>query len=199
MVGLNNEPGRFGNFLFIIFLVNLAGISMGLAVGSYCTSVETATALGIPLNVIGILFGGFYINIDALPVVADWVPFFSIFRWALQAFCINEYKGLKFKCNAADASQCLLTGEDALEVLGFNDNTLKFPLFGLGMIVIGWAVAGFVILVINQRKYLQLGHKGKQYIKLEGVATDSNSNPSSNSRSTEANEAVAVVLTGGTN
>jgi hypothetical protein len=34
--------------------------------------------------VIGILFGGFYINIDSLPIVANWIPYFSIFRWTFQ-------------------------------------------------------------------------------------------------------------------
>lgn len=196
MVGLNDAPDRFGNFLIIILLVNMAGVSLGLAVGSYCSSVETATALGIPLNIVGILFGGFYININALPVVADWIPFFSIFRWALQAFCINEFKGLKFKCNAADSSQCLATGEDALVTLGFDGNTVKYPMFGLGMLLIGWAVVGFTILVINQRKYLQLGHKGKQYMKLEGVAADCKSSFHSDAEVNAAAGEVAVILTG---
>ena len=34
--------------------------------------------------IIGILFAGFYIKIGSLPIVADWVPYFSLFRWGFE-------------------------------------------------------------------------------------------------------------------
>ena len=46
--------------------------------------LEAANAVGPPLMIIGILFAGFYIKIGSLPIVADWVPYFSLFRWGFE-------------------------------------------------------------------------------------------------------------------
>ena len=62
-------------------LISLAGLALGLAISALVPSVEVARALGLPLFVIGILFGGFYISIGALPIIANWIPYFSIMRW----------------------------------------------------------------------------------------------------------------------
>ena len=45
---------------------------------------EAANAIGPPLMIIGILFAGFYIKIGSLPIVANWVPYFSLFRWTFE-------------------------------------------------------------------------------------------------------------------
>ncbi len=144
----------------------MAGISLGLAVSAFAPNVESASALGIPLNIVGILFGGFYINVDALPIVANFIPFFSIFRWGLQAFCINEFRGLNFDCKASIPDQCILTGEAALDYLGFGGKTVQYPLFGLGMLLIGWATAGYLILLWKRLHFLSLGSTGIKYVRL---------------------------------
>jgi hypothetical protein len=167
VVGLNDEAGRFGVFLGIVFLVNIIGISLGLAVSSASSSVETAGALGVPVNILGILFGGFYINVNALPIVANWLPYFSLFRWALQSFATNEFKGLTFKCDAPDPSQCMFTGEEVLDYLDFGGHSIGYPVFGLFMLLLGWVVAGYCILAYNKRRYLAMGHRGKKHFRLE--------------------------------
>lgn len=48
------------------------------------TYAEAANAIGPPLMIIGILFAGFYIKIGSLPIVANWVPYFSLFRWTFE-------------------------------------------------------------------------------------------------------------------
>lgn len=45
---------------------------------------EAANAIGPPFMIIGILFAGFYIKIGSLPIVANWVPYFSLFRWTFE-------------------------------------------------------------------------------------------------------------------
>ena len=192
LVGLNDEPGRFGVFLLAVFLINLVGISLGLAVSSLVSDVETASALGVPLNIIGILFGGFYITVDALPLVANLLPNFSLLRWALQLFSINEFKGMKFNCDATDPSRCILTGEEALEYMDFNGHTIEFPLFGLLMLLVGWVVVGYFILLMNQKRYLRIGHVGAKYERLRGEMVSTTSGGADANQIHEAD----VVLSG---
>lgn len=69
MVGLN--PKTFGQFILICMFEVLCAISLGLAVSAAVPTVEAANAIGPPFMIIGILFGGFYIDINSLPIVAN--------------------------------------------------------------------------------------------------------------------------------
>ena len=82
LVGLNKD--RFGEFVGIGMLETCVAVALGLAVSAAVPTVEAANAVGPPLMVIGILFGGFYIDINSLPIVANWIPYFSFIRWAFQ-------------------------------------------------------------------------------------------------------------------
>lgn len=41
-----------------------------------------------------IVFGGFYINVESLPVAIQWLPYLSILRWSFSGMAINEFRGL---------------------------------------------------------------------------------------------------------
>ena len=40
--------------------------------------------------IIGILFGGFYISVDSLPIVANWVPYFSMMKWSFESLMVTH-------------------------------------------------------------------------------------------------------------
>ena len=108
MVGL--RPEGFGIFIGVLMFEALISIALGLCVSAAVPTVgelyrrnlflqcfiveipfhtcpshaEAANAVGPPLMIIGSLFAGFYIKISSLPIVADWVPYFSLFRWAFE-------------------------------------------------------------------------------------------------------------------
>ena len=173
LVGLN--PDRFGEFVGISMLTTLVAISLGLAVSAFAPSVEAASAIGPPLMVIGILFGGFYIDIASLPIVANWIPYFSFIRWAFEAYCINEYKGLKFNCHGAAKGACRMTGEEVLYGLSFDGHTTSYPVFGLGMVWLGFLAVAYTILHNSKAKYTPLGWKGGKYDGLEAKSAGSSS------------------------
>ncbi len=58
IVGLNRN--RFGLFILILMLEIVTGISLGLAVSAISPNVEVAAAIGIPLTIVALIFGGFY-------------------------------------------------------------------------------------------------------------------------------------------
>ena len=60
IIGLNPNGDRFVLFFLIVMLESVAAVALGLAISSFSPNVETANALGPPLLVIGILFGGYY-------------------------------------------------------------------------------------------------------------------------------------------
>ena len=60
-----------------------------------------------------ILFGGFYINIESLPVWLRWVQYLSLMRFAFEGLCVNEMKDLVFSCDdIEEGGACVETGEN---------------------------------------------------------------------------------------
>ena len=65
MVGLNPDPERVGLFMAILMLTTLAAITLGLSVSAVAPNVDAANAMGPPLMIVFLLFGGFYMYVNA--------------------------------------------------------------------------------------------------------------------------------------
>jgi len=166
IVGLNPSGDRVGIFILILIFLGFAAVSLGLGVSAFTKSIEAANALGTPLLIIGILFGGFYIDIGSLPIVANWVPYFSILRWAFEALIINEFKGLKFTCeDIAVITACITTGDEEIKALAFEGHTVNYPVFGLAMCILGFLACALFFLHNSKLTFLPLGFHGAQFSK----------------------------------
>ena len=82
-------------------LMTVAGASLGFAVGSFTSNVETARVVGFPLMVLFMVVG--VINPSGLsdadepePGFIRFIKFASPIRWAIEALCIAEYTGMEF-------------------------------------------------------------------------------------------------------
>ena len=54
--------------------------------------------LFIPL----MLFGGFFLNTNNIPVWIFWLKYFSLFKYGFEIAVLNEFKGLHFTCTASE-------------------------------------------------------------------------------------------------
>jgi hypothetical protein len=77
-----------------------------------------ATIISPIITVLFLMFGGFYINIDNIPIYYKWIYYISFFRYSYEALLANEFRGLQFACNN---SSCIPTGEVELQRLGMAD------------------------------------------------------------------------------
>jgi ABC-type multidrug transport system permease subunit len=157
MVGLN--PQGFGQFLGIVAFTALTAISLGFVISALVPTVELALALGPPLIIIALLFGGFYINLSSLPTVANLIPYLSFLRWGFEALCVNEFAGETFSCGNLLPEECQATGEQVLKRLKFS-GTIRGNIFGLGMVLIGFTFCAYVALYFSAITYMPLGHVG---------------------------------------
>ena len=89
----------------------------------------------------------------------------------MQALCINEYKGLEFNCDGAGNTACLRTGAEVIQYLSFDKHTVSYPVFGLGMLMIGFLVVAFYVLSATQLTFMPLGHSGAGYVRIYGQPT----------------------------
>ncbi|KAL3694118.1 hypothetical protein R1sor_007769 [Riccia sorocarpa] len=150
MTRLHPSLSRFLRFSGIITVESFAASAMGLTVGSIAPSVEAASALGPSIMTVFIVFGGYYVNEQNTPIIFRWLPKVSMIRWAFQALCINEFRGLKF---IKEKSFDVKTGEEALDRLSFGNTTLREAIVQEGRIALFWYYLTYFFLKRNKPKY----------------------------------------------
>ena len=148
--------------------VSLTAVSLGLLVSAGMPTLEAAHAVGPLIAVVMILFGGFYIDVESFPLVADLVPCVSIVRWSFQSFTINEYRRMVFEC--IPGKKCLQTGEQVLESLGFAIKGLEFFLGGLHFLCAGFVLQAYIALLRSKAEYSVL-NEGRSMRHHEGGVT----------------------------
>jgi len=188
LAGLN--PDRFGQFFSIAALETLVAVSLGLGVSAIMPTIEAANAVGPICIIIGLLFGGFYIDVGSLPIVANWIPYVSFIRWAFEAFCINEFKDLKFDCYGAPPGACIKTGEQVLASLSFDGATTGDAVMGLGLCGLGFLAFAYLVLYNSRAVYTPVGHKGGKVDSLRSAASAAAANASAVQAATAAGAAV---------
>jgi ABC-type multidrug transport system permease subunit len=96
--------------------VNAAAI--GYFVSSISPNIQIANAIGPPVFIILLLYGGFYINASSLPPGSEWVRYISLIYWGFQALVLNEFTGETFSCQP-DETGCRYNGNDVIQSLSF--------------------------------------------------------------------------------
>ena len=156
IVGLNPIFTRFMTFIGILILESFTALSLGIFISSLSPSVDIATALAPPLNVIFFLFAGVFINLSDLPKIAQWFPYISFIRWGFQGLVINEFSGQEFICDENEDTRCLKTGNDVLEMYSLNNGSIAFSCIMLVVIWFVFILLGYFMLLFGKQKYSKL-------------------------------------------
>jgi len=90
MIGLRETASHFFWFILILILFNLASGALCICIGTIAPSVAAGNLLSILLILGNMLFAGFLLNRESLPVYLSWIQYFSYFSYAYEALLINE-------------------------------------------------------------------------------------------------------------
>lgn len=170
-VGLYADASRYFTFVGVALLLALTCQAFASVVSVLVPTQAAAFALAPAVSVILILFGGFYINQDTVPVGARWVKYISAFYYGFYALMINEMEGQEFECRTEGletndlgesvseqepGQDCPITGQSILGDFGFTEFTigqtqlLQFALF------LGWHSLAYAILRFNKPRFAKL-------------------------------------------
>ena len=106
--------------------------------------------------VISVLFGGFYINTDNIPIWIRWLDSCSHVRWAYTAFAINEFTGAEFSGCESGESGCYSNGEQILELLSMNNFSLWDPIRNLLCLFAFYHCLAYLLLRFKKTRYMQV-------------------------------------------
>ncbi|KAJ1428243.1 ABC-2 type transporter-domain-containing protein [Ochromonadaceae sp. CCMP2298] len=160
-VGLNSLPTRFGIFVATVLLTTVCSMSIGLLISAWAPSATVASAVGPPVLIILLLFGGFYINTASLPPGSGWVRYLSLIYWGFQSLVVNEFEGETFQCDQNQLLGCQQTGEDVIASLSFQDAVVAEALGFLCVLIVGCLLLGYIGLLCTGEKYCRLHPVGK--------------------------------------
>ena len=150
LVGLQNVPSKFANFVGVLCLEGFASGALGLLLGAVAPTTDTALALFPPILVLMIVFNGFNLAEENAPRALRWFPKVSFIRWASEGLAVNEFSGLTFECDTRSRGPCTETGEAALERVSFHKSTVKRAALAQSRII--GAAYGATLLTLQRNK-----------------------------------------------
>ncbi|KAL1505859.1 hypothetical protein ABEB36_005321 [Hypothenemus hampei] len=93
------ELFRFGMFLSACLLVSFVAQSVGLVVGA-AMNVQNGVFLAPVMSVPFLLFSGFFVSFDAIPIYLRWITYLSYIRYGFEGTALATYgfDRVKLKC-----------------------------------------------------------------------------------------------------
>jgi len=149
MVGLHPTTECFGIFMLTLMLFALTMSSFFLAVGAACPSIVVASLVAPLFMVILMLFAGFYINVESIPVYYRWIPVISPFKYTYETLMKNEFLGLTFTCDDYEKinGTCpVQTGAVLLERMGMLDVNIWQHIIILAGCIVLLRIAAYIFL-----------------------------------------------------
>ena len=104
MFGLLPDFDKFCLFYLIIELVSQASMSFGYFMSSLSENIQLINAIAPALVVPYMIFGGFFVQADSIPVYLDWVKYISWYYYANIALQSNQWGGLELDCQLCNGT-----------------------------------------------------------------------------------------------
>jgi len=153
MVGFYQGVENFFICMGIVVLIANIGVSYGYLISCMSKSLEMAMAISAPLLIPLMVFGGFLINSNSVPVWYVWLQYISWFNYGNEALSINQWRDVdSVSCSDLSPTQnstCKSTGEAQLEFFAFKTSNFGFDIGMLVVLLVGYRLLAFIFLYIK--------------------------------------------------
>ncbi|KAK7111239.1 protein white-like isoform X1 [Littorina saxatilis] len=136
----------------IIIIVTNIAVSFGLLVSTIAGNVNLALAIAPPLLIPLLMFGGFFLNDESVPVYFVWLKYLSWFKYANELMSVNQWKNVDSITCRDIATKCRYTsGQDVLTSISYSEDNTYQNVGCLFALLIGLRVLSFIFLLIRAR------------------------------------------------
>jgi ABC-type multidrug transport system ATPase subunit len=150
MAGLQMSAEKYGINMLALCFTALAAQGMGFAISTGSPNMEVANLIAPLIVVILFLFGGFFANLDSIPVYFIWLENLSFIKWGYEIVAVNEFKGLVFEC-PPEGFCAYPDGESVLEFLSMSNVDIIINFAILLGIAAGFQVVAYLLLLFLKR------------------------------------------------
>lgn len=103
------------------------------------------------------VFSGFFVNSDTLPAYFMWISYISPMRYGFIALAKNEFAGLELRCTAEQQCPEGYSGDDVLQLMGFDDkgsvgenNGILFAMM-MGLLLIAYCLLWMNVRTLGKK------------------------------------------------
>ncbi|XP_048586785.1 protein white isoform X2 [Nematostella vectensis] len=156
MIGLQSEFTRFLICFVVLMLVTNTAVSIGYMISTMMKSTAAAGAIGPPILVPFLLFGGFFLKSTSIPVYFVWIEYTSFFKYSFELLSINQWQGhdsigacqmYAGNRTAPAAGICFPDGDSILAFLGLDKDMYVVDFVVLIALSVGFRLLAFILLL----------------------------------------------------
>ncbi|XP_046387516.1 ATP-binding cassette sub-family G member 1 [Ischnura elegans] len=145
---LTSQPAegfRFGMFLSACLMISFVAQSIGLVVGA-AMNVQNGVFLAPVMSVPFLLFSGFFVSFDAIPIYLRWITYLSYIRYGFEgtALATYAYGRERLKCHQVYCH--FKSPETTLEELDMTNGDFMIDIIALVVIFFVLRCAAYVFL-----------------------------------------------------
>eukprot|EP00123_Amoebidium_parasiticum_P014061 comp22305_c0_seq1/m.33111 comp22305_c0_seq1/g.33111 ORF comp22305_c0_seq1/g.33111 comp22305_c0_seq1/m.33111 type:complete len:668 (-) comp22305_c0_seq1:89-2092(-) len=145
MIGFQAVASKFLIYCLTLIILNLAGAALGILAASTFPSIQAAMAV-LPMAIMPLmLFSGFYVQSNSVPVYFTWIQWLSPIKYSFQALALNEFDGLVLPC-PPNSPRCISSGDYVIEMLAFNSMSISVCIAVLFALLCSTVILGAVAL-----------------------------------------------------
>ena len=150
-IGLRNTPSHVCVFFATLALFNLAAGALSMVIATVSPTAGFASLATIVALLVGLLFGGFLANADALPPWLSWMQYCSIFFYGFEVLFTNEISGLVVNFDAAGLN-VNVKGDLFLDTFNFSPDDLSRDIIALFAIYVCLLILAYLLLAWKANK-----------------------------------------------
>lgn len=132
-------------FLGACLLISFVAQSVGLVVGA-AMNVQNGVFLAPVMSVPFLLFSGFFVSFDAIPVYLRWITYLSYIRYGFEGTALATYGFAREKLKCFQVYCHFKNPETTLEELDMLDADFTVDIIALIVIFVVLRVAAFLFL-----------------------------------------------------
>lgn len=147
MVDLRDDVGAYLLFLCIVVMAANAAISLGYVISTATPSVTVALAVGPALILPFMLFAGFFVNTESIPVYFLWLEVLSFFKYGFSTGAVAVWEDVELECDTNSQVPCVVSsGNQVLQSLSLSPDDKFRDFMALGAMAVGFRVLAYILL-----------------------------------------------------
>ncbi|KAJ8922661.1 hypothetical protein NQ315_007693 [Exocentrus adspersus] len=139
------EPERYGMFLLACLLVSFVAQSVGLVVGA-AMNVQNGVFLAPVMSVPFLLFSGFFVSFDAIPIYLRWITYLSYIRYGFEGTALATYGFNRPRLDCFTKYCHFKVPDTILEELDMNKSSYTIDIVALVVIFFILRISAFLFL-----------------------------------------------------
>jgi len=138
-------------FILCGIMVLTANVAVSLGYMISCLFADLSIALSVaPAFIIPfMLFAGFYINLDSVPIFFVWLQYLSYFKYSFEAAAINQFSRIENIPGCGANETCPASGAGVLQSLSISQDNFAMNIIILAVMIVVIRFLGYLALLIR--------------------------------------------------